>query len=424
VQLKSKLFTAATVCGLFLSANAQQVRAANARSSAAASKKEAPARKLTPQQKFVLDTVNMAVALPQPDPQDRLRVLATASNVVSPIDAKVAKNLWREGVRIESELIRLGQTPAVSLMSSGQTDCPSAQSFVENLPESSVQAAEQSLIGAITTCPKQTLDIVARKLDAALKKNIVAARALMAAMEAEGPRSQWSQAHFAEMFGSLPDPEQNAAEAENFAAMYARMSGEVEKDTAQKTGLQLLQWLGKLDDSGLRTLAINITSGAMKQVLGEQGFRDALSSDAVSGSTVRNAENGAPPKIERPPIESASVLDAMRENGGDQSDRLREMAPSLRAREAAAHGFAAGSAGDKQQASRYFDMAFAAVDDVWETRTPDQNTAAVVEEVSEAAAQIDSVNALTRAQSLRDPSAQAIAMLAVARVVASNGVAR
>jgi hypothetical protein len=52
------------------------------------------------------------------------------------------------------------------------------------------------------------------------------------------------------------------------------------------------------------------------------------------------------------------------------------------------------------------------------------NAAAVVQEISEAAAQVDSLNALTRAQKLRDSSAQAIAMLAVARVVASNGVTR
>ena len=69
-------------------------------------------------------------------------------------------------------------------------------------------------------------------------------------------------------------------------------------------------------------------------------------------------------------------------------------------------------------------MAFAAVDEVWGARTPEQNAAAVVQEVSEAAAQIDSVNALTRAQKLRESSAQAIAMLAVARVVAGAGVAR
>jgi hypothetical protein len=421
VHRRYKFLIAVILCGLCLPAHGQEAKTANAKTATAAKKTALPPRKLTPQQKFVLDTVNMAVALPEPDPQDRLRVLASAANVISPIDQKIAKNLWREGVRIESDLIRIGQTPAVSLMSGNQADCAGAQSFVENLPENSMLAAEQSLIGAITTCPKQTLDIVARKLDAALQKNIVAARALMATMEAEGPKSRWSQTHFVEMFGSLPDPQKNAGEAENFAAMYARMSGEVDKDAAQKTGVQLLEWLGKLDDSGMRTLAINIASGAMKQALGEQGFRDALSSDVVAASAVRNAENGAPGKVERPPIESASVLAAMKESSADQSDRLRDLAPTQRAREAAAHGFAAGTSGDKQQAGKYFDMAFAAVDEVWASRTPEQNTAAVVEEVSEAAAQIDSVNALTRAQSLRDPAAQAIAMLAVARVVAGHG---
>lgn len=51
-----------------------------------------------------------------------------------------------------------------------------------------------------------------------------------------------------------------------------------------------------------------------------------------------------------------------------------------------------------------------------------ENVASVVQEVGEAAAQVDSMNALVRAQKLHDSSAQAIAMLAVARVVASNGI--
>src|SRR4029077_4585123 len=87
-------------------------------------------------------------------------------------------------------------------------------------------------------------------------------------------------------------------------------------------------------------------------------------------------------------------------------------------------GFTPGPSGNKQQARRYFDMAFSAADEVWDARTPETNAAAVVQEISEAAAQVDSINALTRAQKLRDSSAQAIAMLAVARVVASNGVAK
>ena len=384
----------------------------------------APAHKLTPEQKFVVDTVNMAVSLRQSDPQDRLRVLSAAADVISPIDQKAAKNFWREGARIESELIQVGQTPAVSVMASGQADCVSAQSFVENVSQTSVAAAEQSLIGAVTSCKKQTLDIVARKLDAALQKRIVAARALMATMEAEGTKSSWSQSHFAEMFSSLPDPRDNAAESENFAAMYAHMSGEVDLAVARKAGLELLEWLSNQDGSGLRTLAITITSGAMKQALGEQGFEDALSSDVVAGSAVHMAQNGAPGKVDRPPMDSVSVLEAIDNNSADQTEMLRDLPASQRAREAAAHGFAAGTAGNKQQANKYFDLAFSAVDEVWEARTPAENTAAVVEEVSEAAAQVDSVNALTRAESLRDPSAQAIAMLAVARVVAGAGLAR
>lgn len=378
------------------------------------------AAKLSPQQKFVIDTVRMAVALPQPDPQDRLRVLSTAADVVSTIDRKMAKGLWREGVRIESDLIRVNQTPAVSLMSSGQADCLAAQNFVENLPESAALQAEESLIGAVTVCPKQTLDTVSRKLDAALEKNVFAPRALMAAMDAQGPASQWSQTHFEKMFASLPDPKDYAQEAQNFAAMYAQMAPQMGKDVAQKSGLKLLVWLGKLQDSPLRGLAIRITGGAMQQLLGEEAYQKALSTDVVAQSTVLNA--GGEREIERPAEENASVLQAMTDNGSDQTENLRALPPTKRAREAAAHGFAAGSAGQKQQAGKYFDIAFAAVDEAWEARTPEKNVAAVVQEVGEAAAQVDSMNALVRAQKLLDTSAQAIAMLAVARVVASNGI--
>jgi Cdc6-like AAA superfamily ATPase len=114
----------------------------------------------------------------------------------------------------------------------------------------------------------------------------------------------------------------------------------------------------------------------------------------------------------------------MDNRGTDQTERLRGLPPSQRAREAAANGFAAGTGGDKRQAGKYFDLAFSAADEVWDARTPEMNAAAVVQEISEAAAQVDSLNALTRAQKLRDSSAQAIAMLAVARVVASNGITR
>ena len=146
---------------------------------------------------------------------------------------------------LKADLVRVGQTPAVSMMSSGLVDCAAALNFVENLPDSAVLRAEQSLIGAITSCPKQTMDPVSRKLDAGLEKRIVASRALMATMAAQGESSAWSQQHFAKMFDALPDPKENAAEAENIAAMYMQMSGSVSKDIATKAGLQLLNLAGK-----------------------------------------------------------------------------------------------------------------------------------------------------------------------------------
>ena len=417
-----KCLAAVVVLGLSLTGTAQQQNNPSLKSPAKPQAVPATPAKLTQEQKFVIDTVKMAVALPESDPQDRLRVLSTAADVVLPIDKKMARGFWNEGARIESDLVRTGQTPAVSMMSSGLVDCTSALNFVENLPDSSVLHAEQSLIGAITSCPRQTLDPVSRKLDAGLEKHIVASRALMAVMAAQGEGSAWSQQHFAKMFDALPDPKENAAEGENIAAMYMQVSGAVSKDIASKSGLQLLTWLGKIEDSPLRTLSITITTEAMQKALGPEGYKKALESDVVANSTVQNA--GQQREIERPQPESVSILSAMDNRGTDQTERLRSLPPSQRAREAAASGFATGTSGNKQQASKYFDMAFSAADEVWDSRTPDQNAAAVVQEISEAAAQVDSLNALSRAQKMRDSSAQAIAMLAVARVVASNGVTR
>ncbi|HKF21174.1 MAG TPA: hypothetical protein VKE93_06370 [Candidatus Angelobacter sp.] len=422
-MVHTKLAAACLAFAVSLTCEAQN---ANPGTSGAAHTNSSPPAgntKMGSEQKFVLDAVKTAVALPQPDPQDRLRVLASAAEVASTVDQKMAKGLWKEGVQIESELVRTGTAPAVSMMATGQGDCAAALNFIENVPKDAVLKAEQALIGAVTSCPKETLDPVSRKLDIGLENHIVAPRALMAAMEAQGPRSPWSQTHFEKMFASLPDAKENAAEAENFAAMYARMSGEVDQDLARKAGLALLDWLGKLDDAPQRTTAITITTGAMQQALGPQGYRAALESDVMANSVVRSsATKEVTPKSA--PEEGTSVLEALANKGSDQSDRLREMPPNERARNAAAHGFAEGVSGDKAQAGKYFDMAYAAVDEAWESRDSASKSAALVQEVSEAAAHVDAVNALERAQRLRDSTAQALAMLAVARVVASSSMGR
>jgi hypothetical protein len=374
-------------------------------------------KKIGARQKFVIDVVKSAVALPQPDPQDRLRVLATAANVALPVDPAMSKQFAKEGTQIETDLIRSGNEPVVSLLAQGHFDCASAAQFVESVPTQAVAKAENSLIGVISNCKKQGFEPAKRKLVSALDDGVVAPRALMAVVEAEGPKTRWSQDVFTHMFSSLPAPDTDAAKAEapNFAAMYLRMAPEVDKDTAKDTGLKFLDWLNKVGDSNERSMAINMATGQMKETLGEEGFNRALESDVIARQVAALA--GQPADISRPDEESVSVMGAMQNNGTDRSNDIAQMAPSLRAREAAAHGFATGTAGDRKSADRYFDIAFSALDEVWSNRSKQKDAPAVVEEVSEAAAQVDAVAALKRAQGLSDPSAQAIGMLAVARTV-------
>ena len=269
--------------------------------------------------KFVLDVVETAVALPQPDPQDRLRVLNSAANVIGPIDRKLAQQFAKEGTHIEAELITSGQTPAVSMLAVGNVDCASAAQFAESIPPTAVVQAEQSLIGAITTCPKEALVPAQRKLETALNQGVVAPRGLLAVMERVGVKSAWSQTTFEKMFSSLPaDAAANKAEAPNYSAMYVRMAPELDKDIAKSTGLKLLVWLGKLPDSGERTVSVNMTTDAMKQALGPKPYEEALSSDVMARQAAALA--GGQGEIEHPVEESVSVLDAMGNAKTDQTD--------------------------------------------------------------------------------------------------------
>ena len=155
-------------------------------------------------QKFVLDVVHNAVGLPQPDPQDRLRVLFAATNVVAPIDNNLAQHFAKEGTAIETKLVAEGQKPAVSMLAGGHVDCASAATFVQTIPPAAVLDAEQSLLGAITNCPKQVDAIAMRKLEAGVDQGVVAGRPILALMDSEGMKSAWSQSMFAKMFASLP----------------------------------------------------------------------------------------------------------------------------------------------------------------------------------------------------------------------------
>lgn len=368
--------------------------------------------KLHGRKRFVLEVVRTAVALPQPDPQDRLRVLHSAAGVVAPVAPKLARRLAGEGARLEAELINSGITPAVSMLAAGQVDCAAAVRFVDSIPAAALARAEDSLVAAITLCPKHVTDPARVKLETALADGVIAARPLMALMDLSGIKSRWSQAQFAKMFASLPD---EPGEATNFAAMFVRVAPEMDKDIARDAGLKFLEWLSQQEQTGERNLAVTMTTDALQAALGQKAYDEALSSNVVAQSLARTA--GQPGEIEHPEEENVSVLEAMGNTRRDRSEAIGELPASRRAREAAAHGFASGTKGDRKMAERYFDVAFSAVNEVWAERSPQTDAPAVVEEVSEAAAHVDAIAALQRARRLQDPSAQAISMLAVARVV-------
>ena len=215
---------------------------------------------LNVQQKFVVDVVQSAVGLPESDQQDRLRILAAAANVVSPIRPTLAKQFAREGMRIEEELINADETPTVSILNEGHVDCAAVQGFVENIPEAKVGSAEQSLISAASMCPKEALDPVKRKVQTALDQGVVAPRALLSVIEQVGARTPWAEQEFLKLFSSLPAKvEDYRNEAPNFAAMYARMAPEVSKESASKAGIEMLGWISKMKEGGPRNLALNIT---------------------------------------------------------------------------------------------------------------------------------------------------------------------
>jgi hypothetical protein len=368
---------------------------------------------------FVIDVVRTATALPVADQQDRLRVLYSASNVIFPIRPAMAVSFSREGLRIEQELIQQGKTPAVSMLDCGGVDCGSVKILVENVPAANVDSAEQSLVGAVSKCAAAVMT-VRQLLDAGFEKGRVAPRASLAVMERVGVKAPWSQQAFEKLFASLPsDANAFRPQAADFATTFTRMAPEVDKAAAGQAGLRLLAWLGKIDASADRNLAVNATVGSLKELFGDKGFENLLASDVMARQAAQTA--GQPGEMTHPPEESVSVLRAIARRDSDRTDELNAMPPSLRAREAAASGFASGTTdANRKEADHYFDIAFAALNDVWDNRASARDVHAVVQEVAEAAAQVDAVDALQRTRRLQDPTAQAIAMLAVARVVASR----
>jgi hypothetical protein len=113
-------------------------------------------------------------------------------------------------------------------------------------------------------------------------------------------------------------------------------------------GTKFLLWLSKLPDSPQRSVAVNLTTGALTDRLGVTSYQEVLRSDVLIQQLLSNSNQNAvlPP----PADDSVSVLRAMSQTG-DRTDQLNSMPPATRAREAAASGFASGTSGDRKMAT-------------------------------------------------------------------------
>src|SRR5690242_16924512 len=113
------LLLAFTVSGLTSVASAQETRPPirpRQKISGQSKAQIAPASDLAARKRFVLDVVRSAVALPQADEQDRLRVLVSAAKLAAAVSPAMARSLNTQGMEIERNLIASGQQPAVSML--------------------------------------------------------------------------------------------------------------------------------------------------------------------------------------------------------------------------------------------------------------------------------------------------------------------
>lgn len=375
-----------------------------------------PARQFAQRSKFALNVLDAAVALPQNDTQDRLRVLVSAARLANDVSPATKKVLVREGMAIEAQLISSGQKPQVSMVETGMVDCASIADLVDAIRPQSLAAAESTISAAVSQCPRQALPPAERLLADALGHGDAPAVALMSTMQAAGPKSNWTLQQFEAVFSSLPDPSEHTsvAQAPQFAMLYAEFAPNEDSASARNAAAKLLAWLGKMGDSPERVQAAGSAVEAIKKVLGDKALQEIEESDPIANQAAQLA--GQP--MEMPtPDEEPNVAVGSLDTSSDHSADLEDYPAPRRAREGAAYGFAAASAGNKQMAQRYFDIAFSALNELWSDRLPGMDVGGLVEEVSQAAASVDPAAALQAAERLDQPAVKAISMIAVAQAV-------
>lgn len=380
-----------------------------------------PAKQFAQRSQFALNVLNAAVALPQSDQQDRLRVLVSAARLANAVSAKTKKALVAEGTQIEARLIASGEQPQVSMVGSGLVDCAAIAGLVEAVRPESIMSADGTLSAAVQQCPKQALPPTERLLSDALGHAGAPPRALMAAMQAAGPKSVWTLQEFDTVFSDLPDPseESSVSGAPLYALLYQDFAPAVDAASARNAGKRMLVWLGKMGDSPERVQAATTTVEAMKKVLGNEHFQEILESDPIAAQAANLA--GQPAEMPMP-VEEANVSVGSLDTSSDHTNDLDDEPAPRRAREGAAYGFAVGNAGNKELAERYFETAFSALNEIESDRLPGMNVNALVEEVSQAAASVDPIAALQHSERLQNSAQRAISMLAVAQTVLTRQV--
>jgi hypothetical protein len=373
-------------------------------------------QQLAQRSKFALNVLQSAVALPQNDPQDRLRVLVSAAQLANSLSPKLKASLAREGIDLESRLIGGGQQPQASMVESGIVDCTAVGGLVDALRPEAMASADRTISAAVHSCPKQSLEPVERKLSDALQHGAAPPRALMSAMQVAGAKSNWTLEQFDPVFANLPDPKEPSSvrNAPLYAGLYENFAPGVDVASARNAGVKLLAWIGKMDNAPERIQAATTATRAMKKVLGVQRFQEVIESDPIASQAAQLA--GQPAEMPLPDEENQVQIGKL-DTSQDHSADLENYPAPRRAREAAAYGFAAGSRGDTRLAQRYFDIAFTALNDVWSNQLPGIDVPSIIGEVSQAAANVDPVAALQRAQRLQDNSSQALSMIAIAQTV-------
>ena len=61
---------------------------------------------------------------------------------------------------------------------------------------------------------------------------------------------------------------------------------------AAKAGLRFLEWLNRLPEGSDRDLAVNVTTGAMRELLGPQGYEETLASNVMARLWRERKANG------------------------------------------------------------------------------------------------------------------------------------